>query len=111
MPNGKTAAGKNLYTKPDTKYRATAPANPPTPIIKALEFANSIYTLPTAVRITPGLNHWKIFEKLCRVTKASGNLIPDVFLAALAIEHGCEWISTDKDYKKFPNLKLRNPLD
>ena len=31
---------------------------------------------------------------------------PDVWFAALAIESGCEWITTDLDYEKFSGLTL-----
>ena len=32
---------------------------------------------------------------------ARGNLIPDAFLAAMAIEHRCEWIITDRGFARF----------
>ena len=31
--------------------------------------------------------------------------------AAPAIESGSEWITTDRDYSRFPGLKWRHPLD
>jgi hypothetical protein len=40
-----------------------------------------------------------------------GNLVADAYLAALAIESGSEWITTDRDYGRFPGLKWRHPLD
>jgi len=30
-----------------------------------------------------------------------GNRVPDAWFAALAIEGGCEWITTDRDYARF----------
>ena len=36
--------------------------------------------------------------------------MPDAYLAALAIESGSEWITTDRDYTRFPNLRWRHPL-
>jgi uncharacterized protein len=36
--------------------------------------------------------------------------VPDAFLAALAMEQGCEWITTDRDYARFTGLKWRHPL-
>ena len=39
-----------------------------------------------------------------------GNLVPDARLAAMAIEHGCEWITTDGDFARFPGLRWRHPL-
>jgi len=38
-----------------------------------------------------------------------GNLVTDAYLAALAIESGCEWISTDGDYARFKGLTWRRP--
>ena len=40
-----------------------------------------------------------------------GNLVPDAYHAALAIEHGCQWITTDRDYSRFSRLSWRHPLD
>jgi uncharacterized protein len=37
--------------------------------------------------------------------------VPDAYLAALAIEHGCEFISTDPDFRRFPGLRWRHPLN
>jgi hypothetical protein len=51
-----------------------------------------------------------VFERLCRESRARGNLIADAYLAALAIESGCEWVTTDRDYARFDGLKLVNPL-
>jgi predicted nucleic acid-binding protein len=48
--------------------------------------------------------------KLCRAASARGNLIPDAYLAALAIETGSEWITSDRDYARFPGLKWRVPV-
>ena len=59
---------------------------------------------------TPGPRHWAIFRGLCEQTAARGNLVPDAFLAALAIESGSEWITTDRDYAQFPGLSWRHPL-
>jgi toxin-antitoxin system PIN domain toxin len=84
--------------------------SPPTPIDAALAFAQALRTAATCVPIHPGVRHWDIFADLCRSTGAKGNLVPDAFLAALAIESGCEWITTDRDFSRFPGLKWRHPL-
>jgi predicted nucleic acid-binding protein len=36
-------------------------------------------------------------------------MVPDAWFAALAIEAGCEWITLDRDYTRFPDLKTRLP--
>ncbi len=63
-----------------------------------------------ATVIVPGTRHWSIFLDHCGAAKASGNLVQDAWLAALAIESGCEWITTDRDYSRFPGLTWREPL-
>jgi len=82
----------------------------PTPLDVALVFIEQIRTHPGCVIIRPGLHHFDIFTGLCRTTTAKGNLIPDAYLAALAIESGSEWITTDKGFAKFPALQWRHPL-
>jgi uncharacterized protein len=85
--------------------------DPPAPIEDALLFADALRAQPGAVRITPSRRHWDIFTRLCRAVGAKGNLVPDAHLAALAIESGSEWITTDRDYSRFPGLRWRHPLD
>ena len=76
--------------------------NRPTPISTALEFVDILRSHSTCVLIAPGPRHWSIFSSLCRKVEAKGNLVPDAYLAALAIESGSEWITTDRDYSRFP---------
>jgi toxin-antitoxin system PIN domain toxin len=82
----------------------------PSPLGDALEFANTVRNQPHAHVIQPGERHWSIFVALCSQTHVKGNLVPDAFFAALAIEHGCEWVSLDADFSRFPGLRWRHPL-
>jgi hypothetical protein len=83
----------------------------PNKIEDALDFADALRGQPNCVLVAPGPRHWSIFQDLCRKAEARGNLIPDAYLAALAIESGCEWITADRDYARFPGLKWRHPLE
>ena len=47
---------------------------------------------------------------MLREGQATGNLVSDAHLAALAIENGCVLYSTDADFARFPRLKWKNPL-
>jgi hypothetical protein len=38
-------------------------------------------------------------------------MVPDAWLAALAIESGCEFVTTDRDYARFAGLRWRHPLE
>jgi hypothetical protein len=62
------------------------------------------------ITLQPGPRHWGIFERLCRETRAKGNLVADAYLAALAIESGAEWVTTDRDYRSFSGLRIHDPL-
>lgn len=80
---------------------------PPAPIEKALAFANTLRLHPRAKRLEAGERHWLIFEDLLKASGITGSDTTDAYLAALALEHNCTWVTTDKDFKKFPGLKLR----
>jgi uncharacterized protein len=75
-----------------------------------LRFGRTLLEQPNATLIAPGARHWSIFESLCIDARATGNLVPDAWFAALAIEAGCEWITTDRDYARFPGLAWRTPF-
>ncbi len=85
--------------------------NPPSSIEQALAFVADVRNQPNCVLVKPGSRHWAIFEKLCRTANVKGNLVPDAYLAALAIESGSEWITTDRDFSRFSGLSWRHPLD
>ena len=82
----------------------------PTPPAIALDFAGQLRGQPHAMVLPPGPRFWPIFLDLCGAAGAGGNLIPDAYLAALAIEHGCEFITADSGFRKFPGLRSRHPL-
>jgi uncharacterized protein len=84
--------------------------NSPSHIDEALKFADQLRASPSFVPIIPGPRHWNIFAELCRTAGVRGNLVPDAYFAALAIESGCEWITTDRDYSRFPGLRWRVPF-
>ena len=83
----------------------------PTPLSQALAFCETLRSQPNATLLSPGPRHWGILTGLCADAGARGNLIPDAYLAALAIETGSEWLTTDGDYRRFRGLRVRHPLD
>jgi predicted nucleic acid-binding protein len=60
--------------------------------------------------IVPGTRHWNISCDLCSQLNIKGDLIPDAWFAALAIESGCEWITLDRDFARFDGLRWRPPF-
>jgi toxin-antitoxin system PIN domain toxin len=82
----------------------------PSTMGEALAFVQELRGQPNCSVIAPGSRHWEIFCRLCRAAAIKGNLVPDAYLAALALESGSEWITTDRDYHRFLGLRVRHPL-
>jgi toxin-antitoxin system PIN domain toxin len=83
----------------------------PTPLDRATAFAEQIRQQQHAVLVSPGNRHWDIFARLCRDVGAKGGLVSDAYLAAVALEHGCEFVTVDRDFARFSALRRRSPLD
>ena len=83
----------------------------PSRLDRALAFCDDMLAPAHATVVQPGDRHWWLFRDLCEASHATGNLVQDAWFAALAIEHGCEWITTDRDYDTFPGLRWRRPFD
>ena len=81
----------------------------PSSLDESLEFCEILLSQPNCALVRPGEGHWKIFSRLCREAVAKGNLVPDAWLAAMAIESGCEWVTLDRDFARFSGLKWRTP--
>jgi toxin-antitoxin system PIN domain toxin len=60
--------------------------------------------------VAPGDNHAAIASDLVAVPGLRSNDLPDVQLAATAIEHGLELCTHDHGFARFPGLRWSNPL-
>jgi toxin-antitoxin system PIN domain toxin len=83
----------------------------PLSIDEALTFTSVVREARPVIPVQPGARHWALFSTLCRESKARGNLATDAWLAALAIEHGCTLVTTDRDFARFKGLRWEHPLD
>jgi len=82
--------------------------DPPSPMETAIAFCQRLVDWPRAVPVVPSRRLWDIFDGLC--ANIHGALVTDAYLAALAIEHGCELITTDSDFARFSGLRWRHPF-
>lgn len=82
----------------------------PSRLEETFAFCQVVMEQPHCQLIWPGERHWPIFADLCQRARATGNRVQDAWFAALAIEHGCEWITTDRDYARFAGLHWRPPF-
>ncbi|MEW6319474.1 MAG: type II toxin-antitoxin system VapC family toxin [Acidobacteriota bacterium] len=82
----------------------------PSRLEDALAFARVLLEQPHGTVIAPGARHFELFLDLCRASAVTGNLVQDAWFAALALESGCEWVTTDGDFARFPGLRWRRPF-
>jgi uncharacterized protein len=82
---------------------------PPTPTPAALHFVQVLRSSPNALMLAPGPRHWALFVELLERAPAVGNLVSDAWIAALALEHGCEVLSDDADFARLPGVRWRRP--
>jgi len=83
--------------------------NEPSTHEEAFRYCDHLLNSPNCRIVTPGERHWDIFKRICVETDTCGPRVTDAWFAALAIEWGCEWITFDRDYARFPGLKWRAP--
>jgi uncharacterized protein len=76
-----------------------------TPLPDAFSYLRALLAQPGHVALAPGPGHLRLLERLCIVGQASGDLVPDAQLAAMAIEHACELVSFDRDFARFDGLR------
>ncbi len=81
----------------------------PSTLEEAFGFCRDLVGQPHCRIVEPGERHWGIFERLCTETETSGPRVTDAWHAALAMEHGCEWVTLDRDFARFPGLKWSVP--
>lgn len=81
----------------------------PTPAEDAFAYLRALREQPAHLTLSPGSGHLDYFERLCRASDAVGDLAPDAQLAAIAIEHGAEIVSFDRDFARFEHVRWSRP--
>jgi uncharacterized protein len=92
-----------IVTNPKVWKTATTP-------VQAFRFIEQLRKRVNARTLCHGPESWEIFARLCIESKARGKLVADAYHAALAIEHGCEFVTADVDFSRFSGLRCRHPL-
>ena len=78
---------------------------------EAVEIVGSWFAEPNVRLIQPTDRHWTLLSDLAQRGQAKGPLLMDAHLAALALEHGAALCSVDRDFTRFPGLRVIDPLD
>lgn len=83
----------------------------PTPLSVIDAFVDACIEAPAAIRLRADGQHFELFRDLCRRSDSRGNLVQDAYLAALALEHNLTFVTTDRDFSRFPRLRWQHPLE
>jgi toxin-antitoxin system PIN domain toxin len=83
----------------------------PTVLQEAIAFLDAVRAGPAVESLLAGPRHREIFIELCERTAATGNRVPDAYLAAMAMENGATFVTADRGFARFPGLRWRHPLD
>lgn len=82
----------------------------PDAINAVLDYIDAMLDPPAEI-IRAGSGHWPRFAGLCRELNLRGNLVPDAYLAALALEQRAELVTFDRGFGRYPRLRWRCLLD
>ena len=92
---------------------ATTPRNFPEPLTmsEAISIVSGWLARPNVVLLHPTERHWEVLSSLLAVTRTRGREVTDAHLAALSIEHGATFCTSDRDFARFPGLETLDPLE
>lgn len=81
----------------------------PTPRPEAFAFIDATRAQPLHVHIAPGHRHLTLVRRLCDEADASGDLVPDAVIGAIAVEYSCDLVTLDRDFARFPSVRTLRP--
>ena len=85
--------------------------DPPTPLKAALDQIAAWLEAPSLHLISEGEGYWTTLQSVLLSSRVSGPQVHDARVAALCLHHGVDELwSADRDFSRFPDLRLRNPL-
>jgi toxin-antitoxin system PIN domain toxin len=77
---------------------------------EAVDRVESWFEQPATRLLQPGDRHWSILSRLLPDAQARGPLVMDAHLAAVAVEHGATLYTSDRDFSRFPSVRVIDPL-
>lgn len=81
----------------------------PTPLPDAFAFIEATVAQRRHLAVEPGPRHLALVRRLCEEAEASGDLIPDAVLGAIAVEHGASVVTLDRDFTRFSSVRHLRP--
>lgn len=84
---------------------------PPTPATLALDQVEDWVASPRAVLLHESGRHLSTLRELMVAGRVVGGVTHDARIAAMCLDHGVrELLTSDRDFTRFPMLRVRNPL-
>jgi len=84
---------------------------PPTPLTDALETVDTWLRAGNLTVLTEGPDYFRFLQTVLREGRIAGSRVHDARIAAVCLYHGVDELwSADRDFSRFPRLKVRNPL-
>ena len=83
----------------------------PTPRPDAFAFIDATRAQPSHVPVEPGPRHLALLLRLCDEADAAGDLVPDAFIAAIALEYGAALVTLDRDFARFASIRHLRPTE
>ncbi len=85
--------------------------DPPTPTAIALDQVEAWLETPNLVLLAESPGYGAKLHRLIETGRIAGPMVHDARVAALCLHHGVETLFTaDRDFSRFPGLRVRNPL-
>jgi len=75
----------------------------------ALEFVAALRASPAVLWQHAGPRQWEIADRLIRDLGLTGDDVPDAYLAAAALNLGATFVTSDRGFARFPDLKVMVP--
>lgn len=83
----------------------------PTPVEVALDQIDAWMSSPALILLAENEQHWPQLRELISNAKLQGSMVHDARIAAICLSHGVrELWSADRDFSRFPRLRVCNPL-
>ena len=84
---------------------------PPSTIEQAIAQAEAWLGSPSLQLLAESAGYWRVVAPLLAAGRVAGPLVHDGRVAAVCLHHGVrELWSADRDFSRFPGLRVRNPL-
>lgn len=78
---------------------------------KAVAVVDDWFEQQSVEIVLPTPRHWATLRQMLTEGQAGGPMTTDAHIAALAIEHGATIYTTDRDFLRFPGVRMVNPFE